>query len=546
MKKEVPESLLEIMNVAEIGPKTAALLHEKLKIDSIGKLKDAVLKHKISKLPGMGEKTEKNILKGIELLKKTNQRIPLYEAMDLAEKIVAQLEKLKEVKKVSIAGSLRRMRETIGDIDILIASGSPKKVTDKFISLQFVKEVLSKGATKSSVLTNEARQVDLRIVAEESFGAALHYFTGSKEHNIKIRELGIKKGLKINEYGIFTPLDLPAKIWQVGIKNKNYDLSQYFKNKDKKCSHIKCKLRSDDMSELSLTGFKKDKRQEKMIGGEQEKDVFDSVGLPFIPVELREDRGEIEAGLENNLPKLIAIEDIRGDLHVHSNWSDGSNTVREMAQAAKSRGYEYVCICDHSKSLVVARGVKEEDFLRRVRQIREVDKKMKGIKVLVGSEVDIDFEGRLDYPEKLLKELDIVIASVHMGLKQPRKKLTKRIINAMESGLVDIIAHPTGRLLGEREAYEIDFEEIFKTAKETGVILEINSHPKRMDLNDINARAAKEKGVKLIINTDSHNTMHLDWLKFGIAVARRAWLKEEDVVNTYPLEKFLKSLKERK
>lgn len=494
LKKKIPESLVEIMNVPEMGPKTTALLYEKLKIDSIEKLKDAALKHKISKLPGMGEKTEENILKGIELLKRAAERMPLNEAMDLSDKIIAQLERMKEVKKISIAGSLRRMRETIGDIDILVVSDNPRKVMDKFASLGFVKEILSKGDTKSSILTSDSRQVDLRIVAEESFGAALHYFTGSKQHNIKIRELGIKKGLKINEYGI----------------------------------------------------FKKGKGQERRIGGKQEKDVFDAVGLPFIPIELREDRGEIEAGLNNQLPELIEEKDIKGDLHVHSDWSDGHNTIEEMAQAAKSRGYKYVCICDHSKSLAVAHGVKEENFLKRLDEIREADRKIKNIKVLAGSEVDIGSDGNLDYPKKLLKELDIVIASVHSGFHQPRGKITKRIVKAMESGLVDIIAHPTGRLLGEREPYEVDLEEVFKIAKKTNTMLEINAYPRRMDLNDINAKIAKETGVKLIMNTDSHNVTHFDWLKFGIAVARRAWLEAEDVANTYPLEKFLKNLKRRK
>jgi len=490
LKKEIPQSLLEMMNVPDMGPKTAALLYEKLKIDSIEKLKDAALKHKISKLPRMGEKSEENILRGIELFKKASQRIPLQEAMVLAEAIIAHLKKLKEVKKISIAGSLRRMRETIGDIDILIASANPQKVMDKFVSLEFAKETLAKGDTKSSILTADNRQVDLRIVAEESFGAALHYFTGSKEHNIKIRELGIKKGLKINEYGIF----------QKG-------------------------------------------KKEKRIGGEEEKDVFDALGLPFIPIELREDRGEIEAGLKNKLPKLIEISDIKGDLHMHSNWSDGGNSIQEMAEAAKARGYEYIGICDHSKSLAVAHGVKEKDFLKRVQEIREADKKIKDIKILAGSEVDIDSNGNLDYPEKLLKELDIVIASIHSGFNQPREKITKRIIKAMESGLVDIIAHPTGRLLGEREPYELDLEEIFKIAKKTGTMVEINAYPRRMDLNDINARTAKQEGIKLIINTDSHSINHIDWIKFGVAVARRAWLEAKDVANTKPLEKFLKGLK---
>jgi DNA polymerase (family 10) len=494
LKKKVPEGLLEMMNIPEVGPKTVSLLYKKLGVDSMEKLKKVASEGKIRDLPGMGEKTEENILKGIELVRKREERIPLQEALFLAEKITKPLEKLKEVKRISLAGSLRRMRETIGDIDILLVSNNPKKVMEKFTSLKIVKEVLSKGDTKSSILMHGGRQVDLRVVPKESFGSALHYFTGSKSHNIKIRELGIKKGLKINEYGVFT----------------------------------------------------RTKRKEEMIAGKEEKDVFKSVGLPFIPVELREDRGEIEAGLNNKLPELITVKDIKGDLHVHSKWSDGNNTIEEMAKAAKSRGYEYIGISDHSQSLRVAGGVQEKDFLKRIEEIKEADKKISGIKILAGSEVDIDSEGNLDYPNKLLKELDFVIAAIHTGFKQTKEKLTKRIIRAMESRYADIIAHPTGRLLGEREAYELDFEEIFKIAKTTGAILEINAFPNRMDLNDINARTAKEEGIKLIINTDSHHTMQLDWIKFGIAVARRAWLEKKDIVNTYPLEKLLKSLKKRK
>lgn len=494
LKKKIPDGVLEMMDIPEVGPKTVALLYKKLHIDSIEKLKKAASTGKIRKLPGMGEKTEENILKGIALVRKREERIPLQEAMYLAERIMEPLSKLKDVKKLSTAGSLRRVRETIGDIDIVLSSNNSKKVMDKFTSLEIVKETLSKGDTKSSILTREGRQVDLRVVPEESFGAALHYFTGSKSHNIKIRELGIKKGLKINEYGVFT----------------------------------------------------RGKKKEKRIGGKEEKDVFEAVGLPFIPPEIREDRGEIEAGLKNQLPKLIDIKDIKGDLHVHSKWSDGGNSVEEMAEAAKERGYEYIGICDHSQSLVVAHGVKEKDFLRRIDDIKAADKKVKGIKVLAGIEVDIDSEGNLDYSDKLLKRLDFVIAAIHSGFKQTKEKLTKRIIKAMETGSVDIIAHLTGRLFGQREAYEIDLEEIFKVAKKTGTILEINSYPNRMDLNDINARKAKEEGIRLIIDTDSHQIMHLDWLKFGIATARRAWLEREDVINTEPLEKLLSNFKNKK
>lgn len=494
LKKDVPESLFEIMNIPDIGPKTVALLYKKLGIDSVKKLEKAISEHKIKDLPGMGEKTEEKIKEGIKLVKKREERISLQEGLRLAEKIAEPLKKLKEVKKLSVAGSLRRKRETIGDIDILLVSDKPAKVMEKFTSLENVKEIIAKGDTKSSILMKEGRQVDLRVVSEKSFGAALYYFTGSKAHNIRIRELGIKKNLKINEYGV----------------------------------------------------FKRSKNKEKMIAGKNEEEIFKSVNLPFIPVELREDRGEIEAAQKGKLPNLITIGDIKGDLHIHSKYSDGNNSIEEIVKAAKKRGYKYIGITDHSQSLKVAGGVQEKDFMKRVEEIKRADKKIDGIKILAGSEVDIDSEGKLDYPDKLLKELDFVIAAIHTGFNQPREKLTKRIVRAMQNEYTNIIAHLTGRRLGEREAYELDLEEIFKTAKKTGTILEINAYPLRMDLNDINARKAKENGIKLIINTDSHHTMHLEWIEFGLYVARRAWLEAEDVLNTYPLEKFLKSLRRGK
>lgn len=491
LKKDIPDGLLEMMNIPEVGPRTVWLLYDRLGVDSIEELKKAAEDRKLRELPGMGPKTEENILKGLELIKRRAERIPLQEALATATRVIEPLKKLKEVKKLSIAGSLRRMGETIGDIDILLTSDEPEKVMEEFVSLPIVKEVFARGVTKSSILTNEGRQVDLRVVPEESFGAALHYFTGSKAHNIRIRELGVKKGLKINEYGI----------------------------------------------------FKKEEGGEVKIGGREEEDVFKSVGLPFISPELREDRGEIEAGLRKELPKLIDLNEIRGDLHVHSKWSDGNNTVEEIAEAARSRGYEYIGICDHSQSLKVAGGVSEKEFLRRIEQIRQIDERIEGIKILAMSEVDIDSEGRLDYPDELLRELDIVIATIHTGFKQDRATITERIIRAMENEYVDIIAHPTGRLLGEREPYEIDLDRVLKVAKSTGTALEINAFPNRMDLNDVHSRTAKEEGVKLAINTDAHHILQLDWISFGIAVARRAWLQAEDVVNTYPLEKLLDSLK---
>jgi len=487
LKKKVPPDLLEMLTVPEVGPKTVALLYKKLHIDSIEKLRKAAQAQKLRDLPGMGARSEENILKGIELRERRNERMPVREALSLADSILEQLKGLPGVKQVSAAGSLRRMRETIGDIDILATSDTPEEVMQVFTTLPQAEEVLAKGSTKSSILTREGRQVDLRVVEEDSFGAALHYFTGSKAHNIRVRELGVKKNLKISEYGVFA------------------------KKGDK----------------------------EVKIGGKEENDIFKSVGLPYIVPEIREDRGEVEAGLKNKLPQLIKKEDLKGDLHIHSKWSDGKNTVEEIAQAAKERGYQYVGICDHSQSLGVAGGVKEEDVCRRIKEIRELDEQFAGIRVLAGMEVDILSDSRLDYSEEILKEMDLVIGAIHTGFKQSREQLTKRVVDALRTGLVDILAHPTGRLLGEREPYDIDMEEVFRVAKETNTILEINAFPERMDLSDINARTAKEKGIKLAINTDAHHITQMDWIDYGIAVAKRGWLEAEDVVNTYPVSKLL-------
>lgn len=482
LKKEIPRGILEMLNVPGIGPKTAKLLHEKLKIEDIVMLERAAGSGKIRDIPGMGEKTEQNILRGIELLKKKRDRMDLKTAMDAADNFVSQLKDIKEADRIDSAGSLRRMKETVRDIDILISSKYPQKIMDKFTTLPDVKEILAKGETKSSILTNDGMQVDVRVIEESSYGAALMYFTGSKEHNIKLRQLAIKKGLKLNEYGIF--------------------------------------------------------KDDKMIAGKTEEDMYKALGLRYIVPELREDKGEIEASLNNKLPHLIELKDIKGDLHVHSKWSDGGSSIEGMVERARQIGYEYVAITDHSQGLKIAGGLGKEALDKKREEIEKLSRRYKDIKILFGTEVDIDSDGNLDYPDEILKEMDIVIAAVHLGLKQPKEKINKRLRKACDNKYVQIIAHPTGRLWGSREAYEIDLEQLYKDCKDTGTALEINSFPQRLDLNDVNARMAKEAGVKIVINTDSHLDDQLLLMKFGIAVARRAWLEKKDVLNTVSFDKL--------
>jgi DNA polymerase (family 10) len=487
LKKTIPAGLLDLLTIPGVGPKTAKLLYEKLKIKSILDLEEAIKNKKLEGLPGVKEKTIENISKGIAIVKKGKERMSLAEAMQVADEFITALGKLPIVTRISSAGSLRRQKETVRDIDILVISARPEALMDAFVKLSPVKEILSKGRTKSSVRTEEGVQVDCRVVEDKSFGAALLYFTGSKNFNIKIRQLAIKSGLKVNEYGVF--------------------------------------------------------RDATFVAGGTEQDVFKILTLPYIEPELREDNGEIELAQENKLPVLIEAKDIKGDLHVHSDWSDGGNTIEEMARAAKKKGYSYAAITDHSQGLKVAGGLSVGDLKKKRAQIDKINKKLVGFRVLFGTEVDIDSSGALDYPDTVLKEFDVVVAAIHSGFKQSKQQITKRLIKACENKYVHIIAHPTGRLWGVREPYEVDFNELFKTARQTHTYMEINSFPQRLDLNDLNSRYAKEMGVKLAINTDSHTTEQLDSIKLGIAVGRRGWLTKEDVINTLSAERLLKALR---
>jgi DNA polymerase (family 10) len=486
LKKDIPQSLLDILNIPGVGPKTAKLLHEKLGIRDIVMLERMAHAGKIRQLPGIREKTEENILRGIELLKRGQDRMDLKTATDVADSFVRELKKIKEVKKIDAAGSLRRMKETVRDIDILVSSKKSEKVMSFFTTLPDIKNVIARGPTKSSILTKDDIQVDVRVIEDTSYGAALMYFTGSKEHNIKLRQLAIRKGFKLNEYGIF--------------------------------------------------------RKDKKIAGKTEEEMYKTLGLPYIIPELREDRGEVEAALEGRLPKLVDSTDIKGDLHVHSNWSDGGSSIEEVVLKARNMGYEYIAITDHSQGLKIAGGLDKEKLKQKSKEIERLTRKYKDIKILFGTEVDIDSNGELDYSDDMLREMDIVIAAVHAGFKQSKEKLTRRIIKACQNRHVQIIAHLTGRLWGAREAYEVDLEEIFKACKDTGTMLEINSFPQRLDLSDINCRMAKDFGVRFAINTDAHIADQLDLMRFGVSVARRGWLEKKDIINTLGFDRLKSSL----
>jgi DNA polymerase (family X) len=492
LKSKVPAGVFTMLAIPNLGPKTAKSIYDQTGVTSIEELERAAAEHRLAGIRGIQQKTEENILKGIAAVKRGRERQPLGRMLPAALDLVESLEKRASVERIEIAGSIRRRRDSIKDIDILATSPDPAGVMEAFTNLPQVEAIVMHGLTRSSVTIREGVQVDLRVVEPESFGAALAYLTGSKAHNVRLREMAVKRGLKINEYGIF---------------------------------------RDED---------------DKRLGGEREEDVYRLLGLPFIPPELREDRGEIEAAVAGKLPRLIELSDLHGDLHVHSKWSDGAHNLPEIAEAAKARGLSYIALTDHSKGLGIARGLTVERLMDQGKEIKAFNQEQKGFKVLHGTEMDIQLDGSLDFPDEVLKKLDIVVAAIHSGFSQSREQLTARIAAAMKNPWVSIIAHPTGRLIGEREAYDVDMEALLRVAKETGTALEINCYPARLDLNDVYVRRAKELGVTLVISTDLHVISQFSTLFYGISVAQRGWLEKGDVLNTLELPGLLKRLKAKR
>ena len=489
LKKKTPVDMEQLGAIEGIGPKTIMRLYRELKVKNVKDLEKAAKEGKIQKIKGLGPVAEKNILKSIAFAKNSSKRVPLGFALSDAEEIVNTLKTLKEVKRVNIAGSARRMKETIGDIDILVTSKNPAKVIEFFAKMPNVAHVLAKGDTKSSVRLKEGIQADLRVVDDKIFGAALLYFTGNQQHNIILRRIAIERGLKLSEYGLF------------------------------------------------------DRKNNRLIAGKTEDEVYKKFGLDYIEPEMREDEGEIELAQRHMLPKIVGYGDLKGDLQMHTKWSDGSSTVEEMALAAKKLGHEYICITDHTGRLTITNPLNEKRILQQKKEIDKVNKKIKGITVLHGTEVNITENGTLDMNGRILKQFDIVVGAIHSGFKNSKEKITMRMIKAMQNENVDIIAHPTGRLITKREPYEIDLDQVFDEAKKTGTVMEINSYPERMDLKDTHVRAAIKKGVKLVISTDAHTTDQLRFVKLGIGTARRGWAKKEDVINTRSLKEMLKLLK---
>jgi len=500
LKKEVPKSEVEFLQIPGIGPKTAVVIAEKLKAKDIDDLEKKLKSGAADKL--FKEKTKANILRGIEILRRMEGRLLLTEAMPIAEEVVAYLKKVPGVERVDPVGSLRRWKETVGDVDLVASAnppaGGPKKVIEAFVKFPKTSNIITQGETKATIIHKDGVQLDLEILPKEKYGSLLQHFTGSKEHNVALRTYAVGKKYSVSEHGIKNP-------------------------------------------------------QGKLITCATEEEVYKTLGMDYIEPELREDRGEIQAALQHQLPKLVELKDIKGDLHFHSNWSDGSDKIEDIAKAAlraggrsgpeaQKLGYEYVAIADHSPGLGVAQGLKISDFDEREKEIEEARKSCPKIKILNSVEVNIKADGSLDLPDEFLAKLDVVTASIHSSFFQSQEQITKRLLLACANPHVDIIGHPSGRLLGRREAYDVDWEKLFQAAAKTKTALEINAFPDRLDLKDSLCQAAQKQGVKFVICTDSHRLEHLDLMRFGVAVARRGWLEKEDIWNTKGYEELLEWL----
>ncbi len=490
-KKNLPLKIDELTRVEGLGIRKIKVLYNKLGIKNLKDLERSAKAGKIAPLFGFGEKTEKNILQGIEFLKIDKGRFLLGEILPVAENILQKIKSLKEVEAASLAGSVRRRKETIGDVDVLAVSENPKKVMDYFTKLEGVEKIWAKGETKSSVRVKEGFDIDLRIVPKKSYGSALQYFTGSKDHNILTRKIAIEKGLKLSEYGLF--------------------------------------------------------KGSKQVAGQTEEGLYKMLGMEYPDPEIRENTGEVEAALRGKLPELVELKNIKGDLHCHTTASDGRSSLQEMIERASEIGYEYIGISDHTRTLSLANGLDERDLLAQneeIKKIREKFKKQgKKIAILHGCELNILEDGSVDIKDEVLRKLDYRIASIHSFMKMKKTEMTKRLAKAMQNPYINIIGHPSARLIGDRDEIQIDWDKFLKSAKETETILEVSSQPKRLDLRDIYVRRAKELGVKMIINTDSHHKEQLDLMRFGVWNARRGWAEKNDIVNTLSVEDFIKNFK---
>jgi len=477
---DIPEGLLELLNIQNVGGKTVHLAYKQLGVKSLEDLKRVIDDGSLTRLYGLGGKKVENIKKGITIYEHAQERIHIFEAANIVEEVIDYLKEAPHIGRISPAGSLRRMRETVGDIDILATGKDGAKIIDYFTQFPGATRTLAAGKTKGSVMISAEkgeRQVDLRIVDESEYGSALQYFTGSKAHNIKLRSLAKEMGLKISEYGVF--------------------------------------------------------RGEKKIAGTKEEEIYRTLNLAFIHPELREDRGEIELAAKNKLPRIVESTDIRGDLHVHSQYSDGSLSIEKIAESAKNLGYEYIAVCDHSQSVKYANGLSPERLRNQIDEIDSINRHLKGIKILKGTEVDILQDGRLDFPDEILKDLDIVVVAIHSGFK---RNVTGRMLQAMENPYVTIIAHPSGRLISGREGYDVDLENVIEGAQKFGVVLELNAYYDRLDLNEFYLKKAKDKNIKISLGTDTHHAGGLEMMRFGVGIARRAWLEKKDIINCLSYE----------
>lgn len=484
----VPEGLLTLLRVPGVGPATARTIHEHLRITTIDDLEEAAKSGRLRGLPKISAKTEENILRSIASLRQRTGRALLDDARAAANAMIGWLRQETGEQRIEVAGSLRRWRETIGDVDLLVSSAEAKLVMDAFARAPTVERVLARGDTKSSVIVDRGLQIDLRVVPEASWGAALVYFTGSKEHNVRLRGIALRKKLLLNEYGLFR------------------------------------------------AGEEKTGRP---VAAETEEEVYAALGMDWIPPELREDHGEVQAAQEHALPKLVGAADLRGDLHLHSSWTDGRDTIADMARQARARGYEYMALTDHSVGLGMTQGLSVERIRKRTEEIEEVNRELAPFRVLIGTEVDIRANGSLDYPDDVLALFEVVTASVHSAFGQARDVMTRRITGAMRHPLVDAISHPTGRLLERRDPYDVDIDELIDVAVETGTRLEVNGGPERLDLPDVWVRKALEKGARLVINSDAHAVEELDYITNGLGTARRGWAQAKDVDNTWTLKQLL-------